>query len=1059
MYTLSKIPRLHRLLYSGAAALGLIWAAVAFGDLSVSVFRERRFSEREQLLSMYRPIRPTEGRLIGMIYAPYVGPSSEGKERLLRLGRTKVRALSGETGSALPRDVALISLLAGNPGAAIATLERANQGVGLDAVLFNDLSVAYLERARDQDQVEDLVAAVAAASRAARDHDVPLEAIFNKALCLQKLSMWRGASDAWRRYLDQDHNSSWADEARRFLKPLFRMTRNKDWEEARQILFAGALAGDVSTMGLIVDRFPQSAREHAEEQLLGAWGEAWEKGDYREAGRSLIVARQIGGTLTKSRGDRMLQATVSVIDRAASNGQSSERLFHLARGQRLYRDGLAELNKANFARASELLRESENLLSNGGSPFALWAKLRIAVCNLQRFRYAQAYIALSNLAIEARRKEYRSLEAAAFWSMGLIHGIQARPVEAISKYRYAANLFAVLGELENLAVVNSLIASSFRDLGDDVAAWRSETTALKMLQHVREPRKRVLILDEARALFQNSSTPDRALPFQDEVLAEGGAARQTILLITGFRQKAMLCSELGLSSEALQAVGSAKKLLKDVPDEGARASLLGDLLVIEGHVIVSNNPKAAIEVLTPALHIYSKTAYTYQLAWLYFERARAYMAIGRLESAEADLLEAIEAIELQRRDISDLILQYQFLDQARKIYYGMANLQLQLGRPRVALGWLESLKASTLLFSDTVSPSPFELVGRAQAALQADQVIIEFAILDRSLWIWLLRHNSLRVFKLSGDIRDLEREGDDLHRAVGKLANGELFRSHAGVLAQRLIAPILSELRPGERLIFVPDGFLHSIPYAALWNSKRKKFLIEDFQVSIAPSAAMYALSINNSRRMHGNFNSVAALGDPTFDRRLWPRIRALPGARKEVQEVASLYPRAKTLIGPEATTGAFWGLTRSYDVIHVASHGIINPEQPLLSSIILAPSSTEGTSGTLYARDLYRQSYATTRLIVLSACTTLGERFRGSEGLSSLARPFLSGGVPAVVGTLWPVEDSGEHVFSISFHRWLRKTEDPSVALRLAQIDALSDSTSSAFSPSVWAAFQLLGS
>jgi CHAT domain-containing protein len=106
---------------------------------------------------------------------------------------------------------------------------------------------------------------------------------------------------------------------------------------------------------------------------------------------------------------------------------------------------------------------------------------------------------------------------------------------------------------------------------------------------------------------------------------------------------------------------------------------------------------------------------------------------------------------------------------------------------------------------------------------------------------------------------------------------------------------------------------------------------------------------------------------------------------------------------------------------------------------------------------DLPSSALAHVRLAVLSACSTA----RGSHenrGTATLARAFLGRGVPAVVGTLWPLPDDAGELFSRSFHRALRDGSMPAAALREAQLAMLRSSDARLRRPSSWGAFRLIG-
>ncbi len=1035
--------RLGRLLFLiGSLLTTCVFFYFLWGNARIQ--HEPRF----QILASLAARRPIEGRLSGMGYAPYEPGSPQGS---MYASRRALRTLLGNKSEIAPADLAILEFLTGNVDDGIENLEKACRAERLEAQCLTDLSALYLARSgRD-----DLIRALKASSRAL-ESGAFLEALYNQALCLQRLSLVSSARAAWLRYLHRDPDSSWADEARHHLQRLPELLQTRSQEKDREALESAALAGDLPALRELVFKDNQAAREYSEEQILGRWGQAWLAGRQGDSSRMLISAREIGKLLGSRHGDQMLARSVAVIDYAASR-RASERLANLAKGHSFYWRGLESLDRLNFERCSELFLRAGGLLSAGGSPFAGWARLRGAVCDLQQLRYETALATTTALALWARHNNFPSLQGVSLWSVGLIRSVQARPAEAVVAYQGAGELFAGLGERENLAAVKSLIAASFRDLGDDYLAWRYELEALRLLPYVRQPRKRLLVLDEAQALLRRSGDSVAALPIQDEILTENGAAKQTALVVSGLGDKALLCHELGWTEEAFRAVKEAKLRLETLPESSAKRSLSAFILPIESQLFATSDPLKAIGFITLALQHFDEVDYDYPLAVLRFRRAQAYLRLRSFARAEKDLSASIRILEKQGRQLPEASLQEQFLGQAREIFELMADLQLRLGRPEAALGYIERLRAGSLTGAHHGEYVPLtNLIRHIKEELPERVVLIDYIFIGDELHAWLIRRGSTRHFTLGFKKGSVAQDVAALNQSISNDDRGELGRQSAR-LRRQLLGTIYPLVEPGEKIVVIPDGPLHRLPFTALWNRSTNRYLIEDHTVASAPSALVYVLASVKSDHVGAQFASILSLGDPSFDRRFWPSLKSLNGARVEAVEVARLYPRAKVLVGHDATVSNFVTYGKGYNVLHLAAHMVVNREQPLLSVLFL--SSSDGESGMLYSRDLYHLRFPVTRLVVLAACTSLGEASGGREGLSSLARPFLAGGVPGVVGSLWPVEDLGARDFLSRFHKNLRLQGDPAKALQKTQIDSIYGRALPSAQPASWAAFQLLGS
>jgi tetratricopeptide (TPR) repeat protein len=110
-------------------------------------------------------------------------------------------------------------LVAGDVGPAISTLEatasRTNTPTGL-----SDLAAAYLVRGMRENRLQDVSRALARASQAVQRDASMREALFNRALAFEHLSMFDDARQAWEAYLKVDDQSGWAAEARIHLQRL-----------------------------------------------------------------------------------------------------------------------------------------------------------------------------------------------------------------------------------------------------------------------------------------------------------------------------------------------------------------------------------------------------------------------------------------------------------------------------------------------------------------------------------------------------------------------------------------------------------------------------------------------------------------------------------------------------------------------------------------------------------------------------------------------------------------------------------------------------------------------
>ncbi|MCB0041377.1 MAG: CHAT domain-containing protein, partial [Caldilinea sp.] len=149
----------------------------------------------------------------------------------------------------------------------------------------------------------------------------------------------------------------------------------------------------------------------------------------------------------------------------------------------------------------------------------------------------------------------------------------------------------------------------------------------------------------------------------------------------------------------------------------------------------------------------------------------------------------------------------------------------------------------------------------------------------------------------------------------------------------------------------------------------------------------------------------------------------------------------AWTAFNHQATRDALWQALPNATWLHLSCHGQFNPQEPLDSALLLAA----GTRITL--RELLDRQQAAAlqgiRLAFLSACQTAITDFNNVPDESvGLPAGFLQAGIPAVVGTLWPVNDASTALLVTRFYEFHLNGDStaglppqpPASALRLAQ-------------------------
>ncbi|WP_083938571.1 CHAT domain-containing protein [Psychromonas ossibalaenae] len=329
-------------------------------------------------------------------------------------------------------------------------------------------------------------------------------------------------------------------------------------------------------------------------------------------------------------------------------------------------------------------------------------------------------------------------------------------------------------------------------------------------------------------------------------------------------------------------------------------------------------------------------------------------------------------------------------------------------------------------------------VTELQQRLAGDETLIEFYGSGTQLFAFLLSRSGIKAATLNGE---------DLAAAVSVLRDdlqkndSNAYQHNANLLYQRLFKPLKGDLHT-EKLIIVPHGPLHYLPFTALYNGS--DFLIDQYDISILPSASVMAFINKEVTAPH----PLLILGNPELGD---PKL-ALPGAEQEAKTIASQQRGASLLLGSDATETQVKQNGVLFKTLHFASHGIFDPEQPLSSGLLLAKD--QSNDGMLTVRELYELNL-NADLITLSACETGLGKISNGDDVVGFTRGFLYAGTNSIISSLWKVDDQATSQLMQHFYAKLANSSDKRLALKQAQLAVKTDYNRH---PYYWAAFQLTG-
>lgn len=370
---------------------------------------------------------------------------------------------------------------------------------------------------------------------------------------------------------------------------------------------------------------------------------------------------------------------------------------------------------------------------------------------------------------------------------------------------------------------------------------------------------------------------------------------------------------------------------------------------------------------------------------------------------------------------------------------------------------------------------------------KARMTLAEFSLGEKRSFLWLFSRGEL-FFEILPARKEIEEAVRPYLKLLGAPPSPlyierdlRKLRERSAALFSKLFGGLSERIEPGQRLIVVPDGLLHYLPFETLIHNGH--YLVEDHDISYLPSAGiLLQLQDSKSEVGIGDRMELLAFGDPIFSRELKAsipkkrksrpanvvrnardsrdfRLQQLPRTRDEVEHIAALFPpdRTRIYLGTDSTEAAVKREPlRRYRRLHFATHSLIDEDSPSRSAVVLTQDDNPDEDGYLEVREISELDLDCD-LVVLSACQTGRGRLLSGEGIVGLSRAFLYAGARAVVVSLWNVSDISTGQLMESFYRHLTAGIGNAAALRETKREMLKSDKETRH-PYYWSSFVIIG-
>jgi CHAT domain-containing protein/tetratricopeptide (TPR) repeat protein len=395
-----------------------------------------------------------------------------------------------------------------------------------------------------------------------------------------------------------------------------------------------------------------------------------------------------------------------------------------------------------------------------------------------------------------------------------------------------------------------------------------------------------------------------------------------------------------------------------------------------------------------------------------------------------------------------------------------------LGDRMLRVAALDAVPAATPRTPSRSAASPLDAAAVRAAIPDDSTALVEFVVsgaAEPSIAFVVTRQGmTAAVLPPGREIRELTET------MLALIEAGEGTDSMARQAGRLLWAPV-ETLLPEHvvRLVLVPDGPLHRLPFDALVLADGRR-VAERFAVAVTPSATIAAGLWR--RAPSAGQGTLLAFGAPRFPplpaewresagptaaaaRPLGAAVTTrggdfmpLPASAGEVKAAGRIAPGAVVRLGAGASESYLKAADAArYRIIHFATHALVDDESLDRTGLVLAPG--DGEDGLVSPAELAALRLDAD-LVVLSGCRTArGVVFTG-EGVEGLAGPLLEAGTRSVLATLWSVGDRDAARFMGDFYR----AASSGITIGDAVAQAKRTAMARGEPPSVWAAFVLVG-
>lgn len=743
-----------------------------------------------------------------------------------------------------------------------------------------------------------------------------------------------------------------------------------------------------------------------------------------------------------------------------------------------------DLDQSTLARLRYIQGKSygaEGLLEQANSAYSLAAMTALSVRQDSISVIDFYYIPMGLLYMDFRYMD----EAASLFNQGLallppvVEGGQYLK-RALSLYNNLSACYNTLGQMEKSIPLLLKSVSGYKRLGDTATAQRSLlnlSTAYSNLDEVEaaehafsqvdsylaqhhDPKLLALYYDHLAQHFRRQCMFDQALDLRRNYLRSLGerykdfnsehyeywSARDLNIMVQALQSQAVVYRDIWLDTQDKPWLDSAYYYLERAHHYRAitYSQCLDPKYSTDLATLSNDLMSESLDIMTTAEDLDP------YLPWLFnrMERYRAASLIsimrdGELKQMLQELRPLMDSIHLIEDVIEANLTSTDYNEKAAQQIFDLRERLSTLNRikyDRIAIH-----PAAQELFSRTTAEE-------IQASLEEGELMLSYHLSDSNIYCMRIDRHSLdlKFRELPDDFIQMIRRVINVNQYDSK--NVQTWISQNRALAQVLFIDSTS-LAGYTTCVILPDDVLYHLPFELLLTSdsdaeswRELPYMLRTIDVSYDYSATVW----RNMREVNSDQRQYVLLSSPPYSAKT--SLTALPGARKEIEEIQQCWPR--TLYADEL---ADWKTKLpTAQIIHFAGHAILDNKAPSQSYLAFVDGATSDIEP-LYMGDLHKYDIRANP-VVLSACNSGSGRLSKGEGFLSLAHGFVSAGARSICYTLWESSDVSSRELMHTFHQYLKGGLSKDEALRQAKIDYIQSAHELLTNPYYWSSFVIMG-